>query len=114
MSQPPYSAGPLAGVRRFGFAITVVNLLGHTVLGFEASYAQPLVALATAYGMQLLLEFLDARCNRRPPRFAGGLGRLVGFLLSAHISALAVAMLLYFHDRLWVVAFTAAVAIASK
>ena len=70
--------------------------------------------MATAYGMQLLLEFVDARCNHRRPRFAGGLVPLVDFLLSAHITALAIAMLLYFNDRLWVVAFATAVAIASK
>ena len=70
--------------------------------------------LATAYGTQLLLEAVEARCNGRRPRFAGGPIRLVDFLLSAHISGLAVAMLLYFNDRLWVVAFAAAVAIASK
>ena len=39
---------------------------------------------------------------------------MVDFLLSAHISALAVSMLLYYSDRLWVVAFAAAVSIASK
>ncbi len=39
---------------------------------------------------------------------------MIDFLLSAHISALAVAMLLYANDRLWVVAFATAVAIGSK
>ncbi|HEV2843958.1 MAG TPA: enediyne biosynthesis protein UnbU, partial [Thermoanaerobaculia bacterium] len=38
----------------------------------------------------------------------------VDFLLSAHISGLAVSMLLYANDRLWPVAFAAVVAIASK
>src|SRR5262249_6609146 len=57
---------------------------------------------------------LDAWCSGRRPRFSGGLMKLVDFLLSAHISALAVAMLLYYNDRLWVVAFATAVAIGSK
>ena len=114
MNERPYAALHLGALRRFGFAITALTVLGHAFLGFEQSAVQPLVALATAYGMQLLLEFVDARCNHRRPRFAGGLVPLVDFLLSAHITALAIAMLLYFNDRLWVVAFATAVAIASK
>jgi hypothetical protein len=109
-----YSAGHLGGLRRFAVAITVLTVLGHGFLGFEQSYAQPLVSLASAYGTQWLLESLAAWAERRRPRFAGGPGPLVNFLLSAHITGLAVAMLLYFHERLWDVAFASAVAISSK
>jgi enediyne biosynthesis protein E5 len=109
-----YAPGHLAALRRFAVGITVFTVLGHAWFGFEQSYAQPLVALATAYAMQLLLEALDAWCSGRRPRFTGGFGKLVDFFLSAHISALAVAMLLYYNDRLWIVAFTTAVAIGSK
>jgi len=104
----------LGGLRRFAIAITVLNILGHTVLGFEQSLAQPLVALATAYPLSIVLEFAQARATGRKPAFAGGLKNLIDFLLSAHISALAVAMLIYANDRLWVVAFASAVAIGSK
>lgn len=105
----------LGGLRRFAIAITVLNLLGHTVLGFEQSWAQPLVALATAYSLELLLEYLDAWGKRRQPRFlGGGVGQAVDFLLSAHISGLAVAMLLYANDRMWPIAFGVAVALGSK
>ena len=62
----------------------------------------------------MLLEGVDAWCNGRRPRFAGGLLRLVDFLLAPHITSLATAMLLYFNDRLFVVAFAVAVAIGSK
>jgi enediyne biosynthesis protein E5 len=110
----PYAAGHLTALRRFGIIITLVTVLGHTVFGFEASYAQPLVALAVGYSAQLLLELLEAWSQRRRPRFLGGPRRLIDFLLPAHITALAIAMLLYFNDRLWVVAFTVATAIASK
>jgi Na+-translocating ferredoxin:NAD+ oxidoreductase RnfD subunit len=109
-----YATNRLGGLRRFAVAITLLNLLGHTVLGFEQSWAQPLVALATAYSTELLLELLDAWGQQRPPRFLGGYRRLIDFLLSAHITGLAVAMLLYANDRLWPVAFAAAVAIGSK
>jgi Na+-translocating ferredoxin:NAD+ oxidoreductase RnfD subunit len=112
--EPRYTPGHLAALRRFAVAITVLNILGHTVLGFEQSYAQPLVALATAYAMQLVLEVIEARLGGRPPRFVGGVGKAIDFFLSAHISALAITMLLYFNDRLWDVAFATAVAIGSK
>ena len=114
-AEPPhYSADHLAGLRRFAVAITVLTLLGHGVLGFEQSYAQPLVALGAAYGTQLLLESIDAWAWRRRPRFLGRPVALFDFLLSAHITGLAVAMLLYYHERLWDVAFASTVAIASK
>src|SRR5262249_3280212 len=93
-----YSPGHLGGLRRFAASLTVLTILGHSLLGFEQSYAQPLVALATAYGTQLLLEALTAWAERRPPRYLGGPKVLVDFLLSAHISALAIAMLLFYHD----------------
>jgi hypothetical protein len=109
-----YAPGHLAALRRFAVSITVLTVLGHAYLGFEQSYVQPLVALATGYSMQLLLELVYAWCNHRRPRFAGGLVPLVNFLLSAHISSLAVAMLLYYNDQLWPVAFASAVAIGSK
>jgi enediyne biosynthesis protein E5 len=111
---PRYSTGHLGGLRRFAIAITVFTILGHAYLGFEQSYAQPVVSLATAYATQLIFEWLSAWSQRRRPRFAGGFAALVNFLLSAHITGLAVAMLLYFHERLWDVMFASAAAIASK
>jgi len=104
----------LGGLRRFAVAITVLNVLGHTVLGFEQSWAQPLVALLAAYGTELLIETVDAHAKSRPLRFAAARWAFVDFLLSAHISGLAVSMLLYANERLAVVAFAAATAIASK
>lgn len=104
----------LGGLRRFAIAITILNILGHTFFGFEQSWAQPLVALGTAYPLAILLEVIQCWSNGRKPAFSGGLRALIDFLLSAHISALAVAMLLYANDRLWVVAFATAVAIGSK
>ncbi len=104
----------LGGLRRFALAITILNILGHTVLGFEQSWAQPLVAMATAYSLEIAFELIDAWANRRPLKFVGGVRNFIDFLLSAHISALAVSMLLYANDRLWVVAFAAAAAIGSK
>lgn len=105
----------LAALRRFATAITILNVLGHSLLGFEQSLAQPVTALLAAYSTELLLEWLNARRLGCRPRFLGrGFVGLVDFLLSAHISGLAVAMLLYANERLMPVAFAAVVAIASK
>lgn len=105
----------LKGLRRFGIAITVLNLLGHTVLGFEQSYAQPLVSLATTYAMELFLEWSESRAHGRTPRFMlKGVRGFIDFLLPAHITGLAVAMLMYANEQIWPVAFAAAVAIGQK
>src|ERR1700738_4895564 len=69
---PRYTPGHLAGLRRFALAITVLTIVGHAYLCFEQSYAQPLVSLATAYSVQLLLETVSAWAERRRPRFLGG------------------------------------------
>jgi len=105
----------IAALRRFAFAITLFNVLGHFWFGFEQSWLQPLVSLAAAYGCEVLFEGLTALSERRAPRFAGGgfIG-VCNFLLSAHITGLAVAMLLYPNERLAPIAFAAAVAIGSK
>jgi enediyne biosynthesis protein E5 len=105
----------LAALRRFAVAITVLNLLGHTLLGFEQSPAQPIFSLLTAYSIELLLEYFQSKAERRCPRFLhGGFGNFVDFLLPAHITGLAVAMLLYANDRLIPVIFAAGVAVCSK
>jgi enediyne biosynthesis protein E5 len=105
----------LAALRRFAVAITILNLLGHTFLGFEQSWAHLVVSVLTAYGMELMLETVGAWAARTRPRYAaGGVRGFVDFLLSAHITGCAVAMLLYANERLAPVAFAAAAAIASK
>jgi hypothetical protein len=114
MNEDHRQTSHLAGLRRFAIAITALNVLGHSWFGFEQSLAQPLISLAVAYSTELLLEAADAAVGRRRPRFAGSPRALVDFLLPAHISGLAASMLISANDRLWVVAFTAATAIASK
>src|SRR3954465_6096896 len=104
----------LAALRRFATAITILNVLGHTVLGFEQSLAQPVVALLAAYLTETRLEALESRRLGRRPRFLGPGTTFIDFMLSAHITGLAVAMLLYANDRLLPIAFAAAVAIGSK
>jgi enediyne biosynthesis protein E5 len=104
----------LGGLRRFAVAITVFNILGHTVFGFEESWAQPIASLATAYGFELLGEWIDARAAGKRPYFLEGWKQLCNCLLPAHITGLAVAMLLYSSDNLLPIMFASAVAIVSK
>jgi hypothetical protein len=110
----PVRSNRLPALRRFAIAITILNVLGHFGLGFEQSWAQPLVALATTYSLEILLEAVAAWSERRTPHYSGGFGKLVDFLLPAHITGLAVAMLLYANDRLWPIAFAAAIGVGSK
>ncbi len=82
------TAGHQEALRRFALSITVLTIIGHAYLGFEQSFAQPLVAMGTAYALQILLEFLYARANQLKPRYLGnGFGGLVDFLLPAHVVA---------------------------
>lgn len=104
----------LAALRRFAITITVLNLLGRTILGFENSWAQMFVALLAAYFTEIILETVDALANKKAPRFKGSFTNFVDYLLPAHISGMAVSMLLYCGDLLLPFAFASAVAIASK
>lgn len=104
----------LAALWRFATAISIFNLLGHTWFGFEQAWATPFLALAAAYGTELLLEWTDARAHGRRPRFLAGARQCVEFLLPAHITGLAVGMLLYSNGDLLPAMFGASVAIASK
>ena len=97
----------IAALRRFALAISVLTLLGHGFLGFEQSYAYVLVSLITSYSMDLLLETAKAWSEKRPPYYRGSFIKLVNFLLSAHITGLAVAMLLYSNEQLLPIAFAA-------
>jgi len=104
----------LGGLRRFAIAITVFNLLGHTVFGFEQAWIQPLVSIFTAYVCEIWFELVDCYIHGRKPRFSGGWQNKVDFLLSAHITGIACAMLLYSNSRLMPIVFASASAICSK
>jgi enediyne biosynthesis protein E5 len=104
----------IAALRRFAVGISVLTLVGHVWLGFEQSWAQVVVALATCYCVELALESADAWSARRPVRFGGGPVAFGDFLLPAHITALAIALLLYPGGRLAPIAFAATLAVCSK
>jgi enediyne biosynthesis protein E5 len=104
----------LGGLRRFAFAITILNVLGHTVLGFEQAWVVPFAAVFSAYLTEIVLDLIDARLSRRAPHWCGGWQHAIDFLLSAHITGLAVGMLLYTNARIGAVVAAAVTAIASK
>ena len=100
-----YSEKRLGGLSRFALAITLLNVVGHLFLGFEQSWLTPFVSLATAYGTELIGETIGARINGRPARYSGSFVNLVKFLLPAHISGLAIGMLLYAAENVAAIAF---------
>src|SRR5262249_14243607 len=98
----------------FTALMTAWNIAGHAFLGFEQSWAHPVVAVFSACATQILLEWVDARALGRPPRFAGGVATFMNFLPPAIISGFACAMLLYPNERLSPIVFASVLSIASK
>ena len=102
-------------LRNFALSMSVFNILGYTVLGFEQPWAWPILAALTGYATEIGLELVSAWSAGRRPGFTGnGLWGLYTFLLPTHITALAVNMLLYANNRFWPVAFGVVVAVGSK
>jgi hypothetical protein len=104
----------IAALRRFATAITLLTIIGHTFLGFEQSWAYPIVALITGYLAAFILETVEAWVQKRPPWYAGGVVPFINFMLPAHISAQACAMLLYANEQLWPIVFAVIVTNCSK
>ena len=98
----------------FTTLMIIWNALGHTVLGFEQSWATPVVGVGTAILMQMLLDWVDAKAKNREVRFAGNIGNFLNFLPAAIIPGFACAMLLYANERLWPVVFAVVLSIGSK
>ena len=90
------------------------NVLGHTVLGFEQAWASPPTAIATAVGVSMFLEWVDARARGRALRFTGNAGAFLSFLPACFIPGFACGMLLYTNERLWPLVFAVVVSIGSK
>jgi enediyne biosynthesis protein E5 len=105
----------VTALRRFAISITIFNIIGYIYLGFEQPWTWPLIAIATGYLTELGLEMVAARAERRRPRFLGnGMRGLVEYLYPAHITSLAVNMLLYVNDQLLVMIFGVMVGISGK
>ncbi|HET9139994.1 enediyne biosynthesis protein [Actinophytocola sp.] len=119
---PPAGGAPrrhdpkvVIALRRFAISITIFNIAGYVFLGFEQPWTWPLVALATGYTVELVLEVIGARVEHRAPRFrGGGFKGLMTFLFPAHITSLALNMLIYVNDRIWVMMFAVTLAVSTK
>ncbi|HXJ61490.1 MAG TPA: enediyne biosynthesis protein UnbU [Verrucomicrobiae bacterium] len=98
----------------FTTLMIVWNVIGHTVLGFEQSWATPLTAIVTAVAVSILLEWVDARATHRDLRFGGSVGNFLNFLPACLIPGFACAMLLYANERLWPMVFAVVLSIGSK
>jgi hypothetical protein len=98
----------------FTTLMTAWNILGHTKLGFEQSWATPVVAVTTAIAVSMFLDWIDARAKNRELRFTGSLGRFLNFLPASLIPGFACAMLLYANERLWPVIFAVVLSMGSK
>lgn len=102
-------------LRNFALSISVFNVFGYLLLGFEQPWLWPFIAVLTAYAAEIVLELVSAWAYQRRPRFLGGGPRGVyEFLLPAHITALAVNMLLYANNQILPVIFGVVVGVAGK
>ncbi|MEU0213036.1 enediyne biosynthesis protein [Streptomyces canus] len=102
-------------LRNFAMSITVFNVFGYTLLGFEQPYLWPVFALLVGYTTEITFELISAWAYQRKPRFLGGGPRgLYEFLLPSHITALAVNMLLYANNQILPVIFGVFVGVAGK
>jgi hypothetical protein len=115
----PPAAKPPADLRvkalqRFAMSITIFTIAGHLVLGFEQAPITPVVAVLVSYAVAIGLEWLDCWARDRTPEYAGGPRAMMTFLLPAHITALACAMLLYGNSSVWPYLFAVVVAHAAK
>lgn len=113
----------IAALRRFAVGLTLLNIAGHLFLGFEQSPAQLILTVLTCYAAELLFETLvAARDSRRPAYRSDAVApsartramTLVNFLLPAHITGCATAMLLFISSRLDLFVVAAIIAVSSK
>lgn len=111
-------AGPdtrYLALRNFALSISVLNIFGYTLLGFEQPWLWPIISVAVAYAADLTLESISAWAHRRPARYSGrGVRGMYEFLLPAHITALAVNMLLYANSQILPVVFGVVVGVSGK
>jgi hypothetical protein len=102
-------------LRNFALSMSAFNVFGYTLLGFEQPWLWPLLAVITGYTTEIVFEMISAWANQRRPRFLGnGVRGVYEFLLPAHITSLAVNMLLYANNQFWPVLFGVVIAVSQK
>ncbi len=109
-ADPRYTA-----LRNFAISISALNVFGYTLLGFEQPWLWPLLAVLSGYATEIIFELIHAWSRQERPRFLGrGARGVYEFLLPAHITALAVNMLLYANNQFWPVLFGVVLAVSQK
>src|ERR1700761_5157738 len=74
-------------LRNFALSISVFNIFGYTLLGFEQAWIFPVFSVLTAYVTEIVLETVSAWSAKRQPRYLGnGIRGVYEFLLPAHIT----------------------------
>jgi hypothetical protein len=102
-------------LRNFAISMSIFNILGYSVFGFEQPWTWPLFALAIGYTTELVSETIAAWAGNRPAEYSGnGVWGVYTFLLPAHITSLAANMLLYANDIFWPIAFAVVVSVGQK
>lgn len=102
-------------LRNFAVSISVFNIFGYTLLGFEQPWIWPIFSVLVSYAADLTFETISSWANHRQPRFRGnGVRGYYEFLLPAHITALAVNMLLYANNQFLPIAFGVIVGVGAK
>jgi hypothetical protein len=102
-------------LRNFAISISVFNVFGYTLLGFEQPWLWPILAVLIGYTTEIVFELISAWAQQRRPRFLGNGARgTYEFLLPSHITALAVNMLLYANNQFWPVVFGVVVGVSQK
>lgn len=102
-------------LRNFAISISIFNIFGYTLLGFEQPWLWPFIAVLFAYSCEISFEFISAWAQRRERRFQGnGMRGYYEFLLPSHITALACNMLLYANNQIWPILFAVAMGVTGK
>lgn len=102
-------------LRNFAISISVFNIFGYTLLGFEQPWLWPFLAVLVGYATEIIFELISSWAHQHRPRFLGrGVRGVYEALLPSHITALAVNMLLYCNNQFWPVAFGVVVGVAAK
>jgi hypothetical protein len=102
-------------LRNFAISISAFNIFGYTLLGFEQPWTWPIFAVLVGYTSEIVFELISSWADRRQPRFLGnGVRGMYEFLLPAHITSIAVNMLVYANNQFWPVAFGVIVGVGAK
>lgn len=104
-----------AALIRFSLSLTLLNVLGYTLLGFEPAIITPFFAVLIAVLMQILIETCQSSTTETKPAFLINEGASIYLhFLPAYISALAISMLVFSNGSLYEIVFAILVAVGSK